>query len=102
MERLSVGKNLGKRLEEMEGRLLKQTKKSKKPIFNIAHAVEVVHADGSRLLFQSAFVVYEDHYFFVFTEHHGSHYYHEDDANVYSYTRSLSNKFPSGIAEVKG
>lgn len=79
--------NLYERLAAMEARLFKQTKHRKKPIFDITHAVEVVHEDGSRLLFQSAFAIHEDEYFFVFTEHQGSHFYHQDDATIYTYTR---------------
>lgn len=95
-------RNVQHELEDMEARLVKQAKRSKKPVFNPSNAVEVVHEDGSRLFFQSAFMIYKDHYFFVFTEHHGSHYYHEDDVNVYMYTHVVANKFPSGIAEKKG
>jgi hypothetical protein len=58
-----------------------------KAVFDPQDAVEVIHDDGSRFLFQSAKVLYRDEHYFVFTEHHGTSFYHKDDVYVYFYRR---------------
>ncbi len=49
------------------------------PCFDMGSAVLIQHEDGTVLWFQSAFIrLYRD-YVCVFTEHQGTHVYHQDD-----------------------
>lgn len=51
-------------------------------------AVLVLHDDASTLLFQNAGVcIIENDWFVVFTEHHGFHVYHNEDAKWIQYKR---------------
>jgi hypothetical protein len=44
--------------------------------------VKVEHDDGSRFLFNYAFVRKDGHYLMVFTEHQGYHVFHEDEVTI--------------------
>jgi len=42
-------------------------------------SVTLVHDEGTVLHFESAFVIKRENYYFIFTEHHNTHVYVEDD-----------------------
>lgn len=67
------------RLREMERYLLKKIRMKKKSSFNPRNVVEILHKDGSRLVFRSAFTIKEDNWYFVFTEHHGNFCYNKSN-----------------------
>jgi len=54
--------------------------------FTWGNHVLVVHDDGTRLDFNFAFYMKENDWYYIFTEHHGCHVYHEEDVvTVHSY-----------------
>jgi len=81
------------RLKEMEASLAKQVKLNKKSAFKPSQVVEIRHADSSFMSFASAFVMHENEYFYVFTEHHGNFFYHQDDVKLYTYARKSYGYF---------
>lgn len=60
------------------------------PRFN--HRVFLVHRDGSVLLFGSAFLIEQDEWVSVFTEHHSYFVYHKEDLVLY---RELDKPAPT-------
>lgn len=47
--------------------------------FNNQSKVAIVHHDGTLIRFNYAFYMKEGEWYYVFTEHHGSSLYHEED-----------------------
>jgi hypothetical protein len=48
----------------------------------LSRTVLVVHEEGTVLLFRYAFVAKDDNWYYIFTEHHGTHVYHQSDCEV--------------------
>jgi hypothetical protein len=50
--------------------------------FQWEHRVHVIHDDGTHLNFNYAFYMKEEEWYYIFTEHHGTHVYHEEDLSA--------------------
>lgn len=47
------------------------------------HMVRILHEEGTELIFECAFLLKYNGWIIVITEHHGSHFYPEDDLYAY-------------------
>lgn len=55
--------------------------------------VQVVHEEGTVLFFNCAFALKEGVWYYIFTEHHGFHVYHEEDVLVRQFGEQLAIEF---------
>ena len=59
----------------------------------VSRVIAIKHSDGSYLEFHSAcFRKYSKNFFFVFTEHHGNHIYHNEDVECIMSWEDLGEK----------
>jgi hypothetical protein len=84
-------------LDTIEAKLCERGKKGEYIFGDNCVAVKVVSDDGSIMFFDNALMVNKDQWHLIFTEHHGQHFFHEEEATVSVYKRLYNNQ--SGLLD---
>ena len=71
--------------KEAHEALLKRDTELKADDFQWGHRVMVHHGDRSHFNLNNAFAEKHGEFWFIFSEHCGCHFFHEEDAHVYQY-----------------
>src|SRR5574337_1797073 len=81
-------------MKSIEGELVNRGKKGEYIFGDNCVAVNISHDDGTSMFLTNALMLRKDEWIFVFTEHNGQHFFHNEDVVVSVYKRLY--KFDDG------